>query len=517
MHIMKKNPLKYHIKKKNRNWGLGYMKILVKLFFLFSLVFCMLPSVNAEQKIIQTTGTYTVGGGQDEKPSIAKERARQDAVRRAKDEAGVLVRSYSKVEDGMLIDDDLMLIVSNLLQIQQENYHSNVIGNNVLEYFCQIKAIIDTDGIMQELEKLKSQNDKLQNENATIGQQIGNAQQQNKEIEEKIKMAPQLDEWYQKAMDVNTSDEEKLDLTNRMIEKNPDYRQGVAYFIRGSVFEKQNKYSAAQEMNEIYSQKNPYDDYGYYALAVDSYYSGNINTAEKNIFSALALDSSNANYKEMRDVIMSDIHRKIENNKDGKVRLISSNMNQAIYPPLKIFEGGKIYRKILNLLANNEFVLIDKTVARKKTMWNFRPKWTQQMLNNESGIILPGLLFIAEDNAVFPYIFVAGISHGTTLPPFDGLLSNVEVNNSSMLFFVEPSEIIDFPGGEVKIRYSMTFTTNLVEFLLYGWPEKAELSWAKTDNQRYIRLELPEEKEYFANVYTVLRIFSDEKLMELIR
>ena len=116
----------------------------------------LVPSpVSAEQKEIEATGIYNVGNGQEERPSLAKQRAYQDALRRAVDAAGVLVASYSRVED------EITAIAGEVLNVTSTHYQVEVVGDAVLRYTCNLHAVVDTEQILRELKKRKA---RLENE-----------------------------------------------------------------------------------------------------------------------------------------------------------------------------------------------------------------------------------------------------------------------------------------------------------------------------------------------------------------
>ena len=62
-------------------------------------------TVEAEVKTIEADGMYIMGDGTLESPSVARERARDDAKRAASEKASVYVESLTEVKDGAVTED----------------------------------------------------------------------------------------------------------------------------------------------------------------------------------------------------------------------------------------------------------------------------------------------------------------------------------------------------------------------------------------------------------------------------
>ena len=105
-------------------------------------------SVFAEQRLIEATGTYTIGDGLDENISVAKDRAKEDALRNASEQAGVFVESLSVVQDAMLTKDEVKVISANIMQVQgPPKFKAIPISDDVIRYECQVTVLVDTDNV----------------------------------------------------------------------------------------------------------------------------------------------------------------------------------------------------------------------------------------------------------------------------------------------------------------------------------------------------------------------------------
>jgi hypothetical protein len=106
----------------------------------------MLPAVSeAEVVTVEADGQYMLGD--DDNISTAKERARQDALRSAAEKAGVFVKSYTETHNMVLTKDDVIVVSSNLLNVQHESITNEVVGGLGFKVNCHVVATFDTDNI----------------------------------------------------------------------------------------------------------------------------------------------------------------------------------------------------------------------------------------------------------------------------------------------------------------------------------------------------------------------------------
>lgn len=130
---------------------MNYMVIVMKkiVCFVFSIImyfFCVSSISFAATEIIESDGFYTIGDGPEENISIAKERARLEAMRNAIEKAGVYVESYSCTENNILTKNEINVIAGQILKINDCKIIPKV-ENDIITYNCHIKAIIDTSSI----------------------------------------------------------------------------------------------------------------------------------------------------------------------------------------------------------------------------------------------------------------------------------------------------------------------------------------------------------------------------------
>lgn len=150
---------------------------LCKIIFLLLAACCLFfPNETfAEEKIIEAVGEYVVGDGSDESPKVAKERARQDALRIALDKAGVYVESFSEMKNFRLTKDEIKIIAGEVISVTNETYDVEILPNEVIRYTATIQAVVDTDVIAAKINRLESdgknfsdESDRLREENEKI-------------------------------------------------------------------------------------------------------------------------------------------------------------------------------------------------------------------------------------------------------------------------------------------------------------------------------------------------------------
>ena len=106
----------------------------------------VIPTVSeAEVVTVEADGQYMLGD--DDNISTAKERARQDALRNAAEKAGVFVKSYTETHNMVLTKDDVIVVSSNLLNVQHESITNEVVGGLGFRVNCHVVATFDTDNI----------------------------------------------------------------------------------------------------------------------------------------------------------------------------------------------------------------------------------------------------------------------------------------------------------------------------------------------------------------------------------
>lgn len=147
----------------------------------------ILPCVGlAAPQEITASGVYIMG--ENDSPKIAKDAARQEAMRAATEKAGVYVESYSKTQNMELSADDVRVISGAVLKVLREQAVPEL-SAGVWKYTVTLTCEVDTDNIdlktmlenRNKLEKLQQERDALKKQNEELLEKYKQAKGQEKE------------------------------------------------------------------------------------------------------------------------------------------------------------------------------------------------------------------------------------------------------------------------------------------------------------------------------------------------
>ncbi len=157
------------------------------LWGLMLMLSCCLAGVcSAAPQVITASGVYVMG--ENDSPKIAKDAARQEAMRAATEKAGVYVESYSRSQNMELSADEVRVISGAVLKVLQEKADPEL-KDGVWKYTVTVTCEVDTDNIdlknllenRNKLEKLQQERDALKKQNAELLEKYKQAKGQEKE------------------------------------------------------------------------------------------------------------------------------------------------------------------------------------------------------------------------------------------------------------------------------------------------------------------------------------------------
>lgn len=231
-------------------------KLMVGVLVLLPLYFFLTPALvlYADNKEIVAEGTYIMGDG--ETPIIAEGRAVEQAKRDAVEQAGTYVKSYSRVKNFKIAEDEIEVLASGMLEITILD-KKRMLDADAVKFWVKIKAIVKPDkidvimeriredGIGQEYKQVKDAYDRSQAELATLKEQLAaaKAEPEREEIigklgvQEKGFRSSQLYSDALRAFSAGNKDE-ALELINRSVTEDPAFYQprvlrGFLYFKKG--------------------------------------------------------------------------------------------------------------------------------------------------------------------------------------------------------------------------------------------------------------------------------------------
>lgn len=134
--------------------------------FIITLFLLSTVKVYATEQIINATGMYIAGAS--ESLNDAKNRALEDAMRQATEQAGVLVNSYSKTHNMVLTDDEVTTVATKIVKINKKTFEVSLLSDSEIKVVANIEAIVNIDNISDDILALKEENQKLKEEKNEI-------------------------------------------------------------------------------------------------------------------------------------------------------------------------------------------------------------------------------------------------------------------------------------------------------------------------------------------------------------
>ena len=226
-----------------------FYKLRVFIFVAISFFMLFVAPVSAKQITIEADGSYTIGDGLDENISVAKDRAKTNALRNASEQANVLVESLSIVQEGMLTKDEIQVISANIMKLQGEPKFKVIpVSDDVIRYQCHVVVLVDTDNI----------NEKLLQDKQALNEAVRRNQELTEEVERLNREMENLKQKYNTA-----STEKERQKIKEEVKKNDDDFAAVQWNEQGANLYWQGHYSEAIKAFSTAIDKNPQYAYAY--------------------------------------------------------------------------------------------------------------------------------------------------------------------------------------------------------------------------------------------------------------
>ena len=220
-------------------WGLGLV------FSFFWINVC-----SAAPQMITASGVYVMG--ENDSPKIAKDAARQEAMRAATEKAGVYVESYSRTQNMELSADEVKVISGAVLKVLQEKAEPEL-KDGVWKYSVTLTCEVDTDNIdlknllenRNKLEKLQQERDALKKQNQELLEKYKQAKGQEKEkIGTELESQYSLQDIFDRCARFIQQGEQRRAIfeLNKVINdrKVTDSPLAYAYYLRGRAYYERN-------------------------------------------------------------------------------------------------------------------------------------------------------------------------------------------------------------------------------------------------------------------------------------
>lgn len=116
-------------------------------------VLLFMPAAEAEIKTY--TGEATATAGDSEPQDKVIERAKNNAIRDAREKAGVYIKSESRSVNFELADDEVVTISSGIVRLVDKHIEKSLINNDILQVRYMVTVEIDTDELQREIERIR--------------------------------------------------------------------------------------------------------------------------------------------------------------------------------------------------------------------------------------------------------------------------------------------------------------------------------------------------------------------------
>jgi tetratricopeptide (TPR) repeat protein len=210
---------------------------------------------------IVSEGTYNMGDA--ESPSVAEARALLNAKRNALEQAGTYVKSYSKVRNMVLTEDEVEVLAAGIMEVTILDKKRSVVGDG-FHFWVKINAKINTlkveelakqvkeRSIIEDYKRIKAEHEANKGEIERLKKELARAKgaEEKKGIEATISKEEkkfQLNEMLGKANVhcINKEYDKALEIYNAAISMDPGF--APSYFSRADIYEMKGQSSLAIE------------------------------------------------------------------------------------------------------------------------------------------------------------------------------------------------------------------------------------------------------------------------------
>lgn len=214
----------------------------------FALLACLLfaPAAQAAPQVIEAEGVYTMGD--NDSPKIARDAARQEAMRAATEQAGVYVESYTETQNLTLTKDEVRMVAGTVLRVIREQATPELVDGAWryrVHLVCEVDASkVDLAALSSnkaEIARLQKERDELKRRNDELLARYERAEGTEKkaigiELEESYTLGRVFDE--AAAMIQRGEERRAVAELSRLIDDPhvTDSARAYAYYLRGRAY-----------------------------------------------------------------------------------------------------------------------------------------------------------------------------------------------------------------------------------------------------------------------------------------
>lgn len=232
----------------------------------------------AEVKEIFAEGTYIMGDG--ETPSVAQERAIQEAKRLAVEQAGTYLESFTEVQNMQLTRDEIRVFASGVVQTTVIEQKRSLGNNDSLRFYVKVRCLVDSDSIqamrsklqdkssMETLKKVQADYDRSQKEIAELKALLAQAKtvQNRRAIESRINQNEQsftAIQWFEKGYAYQSAGNFDEAISAYDIASKLNGSLSEPFNNRGVIYENRGEYDRALSEYNTAVRLNPSFDFAY--------------------------------------------------------------------------------------------------------------------------------------------------------------------------------------------------------------------------------------------------------------
>ena len=151
--------------------------------------FACAPLASAEVKTYEGIGEYVMSDF--ETPDIAKQRAKARAEQSCVEQAGVYVKSYTRMVNAIVTEDEVEAIANNIINVIDERYMLTPVTESGGSFLVMvtIKVTVDSERVNSWLERDYAKNAELVEENKRLKDEMAKQETEIAELREKLIVA----------------------------------------------------------------------------------------------------------------------------------------------------------------------------------------------------------------------------------------------------------------------------------------------------------------------------------------
>ena len=255
-----------------------------KIIFLLILSFFMTSVTSAEVRTYEGIGQYLMSDF--ETPEIAKQRAKQRAEQSAQEQAGIFVKSNTKVVNYQLESEEIEVMTAGIMKVHSVEYEKKIDTDGFL-FTAKVLVDIDTDEIDNWLKKNVAEKSDLIEQNRALKNSVAEQEKQLAELKARLAEA-------EKNNSINYSPQVREEISEEFLQSDNNFLSNK-YFEEGNVFYWRQDYRSAIDSYTKALRFNPQNAsvYVYRGSAYGSI--RNYPSAEQDYLRALQLDNRNIN------------------------------------------------------------------------------------------------------------------------------------------------------------------------------------------------------------------------------